>query len=473
MTLRPTQASTSAQIRRGLMINLSKLVVAQQQVATGKRILKPSDDPVGAALAQSFERALGSSGRYRGAIESGRTMVDVASSQLLDATGLLTEARALLLQGLNGPLEAKDRSLLAGDIRLMRDRMIDIANRQVGDRFLFAGTAGGAAPYTEEGGQVVYRGNGEAQSLLVGRDTRVETTVPGDRIFSQRSSTGLAFSGLTGIAAGSSASQGAGAVELQLRHDATTGTLGAGLAFAGGGASDTILGDHALTVDAAAGTVQLGTGPVLRIPQPGDADVADFVVTSAGGAELHLDFSAFTGANVDTTVHGDGSVSLDGTSFTALSFTETDLQLTDPARGVVLHLDATGVQRAGPELVQFGGTVDVFEVLAGIAEDLENGAGLSHADLQQRLGLWLGELDRNHDNVLLATGSLGSRSQRLSRMEEALLESESQVQGLLSSVEDADFSQVVLDMTRAEQTLELAQATSVRLLNNSLLNFLR
>jgi hypothetical protein len=320
---------------------------------------------------------------------------------------------------------------------------------------------------------VVYRGNGEAQALLVGRDTRVETTVPGDRVFSQRSSTGLAFSGLTGLAAGSSASQGLGAVELHLRHDATTGTLGAGLLFAGGGASDTILGDHALSVDAAAGTVQLGSGPVLRIPQPGDPDVADFVVSSAGGAELHLDFSAFTGVDVDTIVHGDGSVSIDGSSFTALSFTETDLQLTDPARGVVLHLDATGVQRAGPELVHFGGTVDVFEVLQGIVDDLENGAGLSHPDLQERLGMWLGELDRNHDNVLLATGSLGSRSQRLSRMEEGLLESETQVQGLLSDVQDADFSQVVLDMTLAEQTLELAQATSVRLLNNSLLNFLR
>ena len=48
-----------------------------------------------------------------------------------------------------------------------------------------------------------------------------------------------------------------------------------------------------------------------------------------------------------------------------------------------------------------------------------------------------------------------------------------ETQGLLSGVEDADFSQVVLDMTRAEQTLELAQATSVRLLSTSLLNFLR
>jgi flagellin-like hook-associated protein FlgL len=44
---------------------------------------------------------------------------------------------------------------------------------------------------------------------------------------------------------------------------------------------------------------------------------------------------------------------------------------------------------------------------------------------------------------------------------------------LLSGVEDVDFSQVALDMTRAEQTLQLTQATSSRLLQSSLLNFLR
>ncbi len=102
MTIRPTQASVSAQIRSGLMFNLQKLVTAQQQVATGKRILKPSDDPVGSSLAQSFKRALAGSERYRSAIQSGRTMVDTASSHLLDATGLLTEARGLVLQGMNG-----------------------------------------------------------------------------------------------------------------------------------------------------------------------------------------------------------------------------------------------------------------------------------------------------------------------------------------------------------------------------------
>ena len=44
---------------------------------------------------------------------------------------------------------------------------------------------------------------------------------------------------------------------------------------------------------------------------------------------------------------------------------------------------------------------------------------------------------------------------------------------LVSSLEDADLADVVLDMTRAEQTLQLAQGTGARLINQSLLSFLR
>ena len=477
MTIRPTQASTYAQVRRGLLLNFSKLAQAQLQVSTGKRILKPSDDPVGATLALSFRRTLAGSERYRESIQSGRTMVDTGAGALQGAAGILSEARALLIQGMNGSMNPKDRALVAGEMRLIRDQLLDVANTQTGDRYLFAGTETSSAPFVESavnGISVVrYMGNDQPQALLVGPSNTVETTLPGQQVFARTQRAGTLYAGLTGLARGASSDQGVGYQYLEVRHEATSGALGAGLAFVSGGSSDTIMGDRSLVVDGAAGTVQLDSGPVLRIPAPNDPDVADFVVTSEAGAELHLDFTGFTGGSSTTTVRGDGSVSIDGSSYVPLSFTETDLELTEPSSGVVLHVDATGVNRAGMELVTFGGAVNAFDVLQGIADDLENVQGLDPADLQARLGMWLGELDRNHDNVLVATGTLGARSQRLARMEDGLLGSEVQVRGLLSNVEDADFSQVVLDMTRAEQTLQLAQATSVRLLNTSLMNFLR
>ena len=75
--------------------------------------------------------------------------------------------------------------------------------------------------------------------------------------------------------------------------------------------------------------------------------------------------------------------------------------------------------------------------------------------------------------MLVATGELGSLSQRAGGLEEAYDAEMTQVRGLLSGVEDVDFATAVMEMNRAEQTLQLAQATSARLMQNSLLNFLR
>ena len=477
MAIRPTQASTYSQVKRGLVQNFAKLARAQMQVSSGKRILKPSDDPGGSTLALSFRRTLASSERYMGAIESGRTMLDAAAGSLQGATGILSEARALLLQGMSGPLDPKDRQLIAGEIELIRDRMLDIANTSIGDRYLFAGTATSEPPFAEQMGgsqsMVKYSGNADSQELLVGQGITVRTTLPGDSVFAQQQRTGTQFAGLTGMSTGVSADQGVGYTKITVQHTSTTATLGSGLALVGGGASDTIMGDHTLTVDVAAGTVQLDSGVPVKIPAPGSPNEADLVVKGDFDSELHLDFTGFTGANYTGNVRGDGTVTMDGTTVLPLTLLETDLQLSDPATNQVVNIDATTIRRAGEELVTFGGAVDVFDALQGIIDDLNNTSGIPQADLQDRFGLWLGELDRNQDNVITATGTLGSRSKRLTNMESSLQDLSVQVSGLLSNVEDADFSEVVLEMTRAEQTLQLAQATSVRLMNTSLMNFLR
>lgn len=477
MAIRPTQASTFSQVRRGLVQNFAKLARAQMQISSGKRILRPSDDASGSTLALSFRRTLAASDRYKGAIESGRTMLDSAASNLQGATGILSEARALLLQGMSGTLDPKDRQLIAGEISLIRENLMDLANASVGDRYLFAGTATNERPFTESsvGGRntVVYNGNDASQELLVGQGIKVSTTLPGGGVFSQQNRTGTQFAGLTGMTSGVSGDQGVGYAHITVEHTTTTATLGSGLALVGGGASDTIMGDHTLTVDVVAGTVQLDSGATVPIPAVGSPNEADLVVKGDNGAELHLDFTGFTNANYTGTVRGDGTVTMDGSTVVPLTLLETDLQLTDPATGQVINIDATTIRRAGEELATFGGAVDVFDTLQGIVDDLNNTSGLSNQDLQERFGVWLGELDRNHDNIITATGTLGSRSKRLTNMETSLADLSVQVEGLLSNVEDADFSEVVLEMTRAEQTLQLAQATSVRLMNTSLLNFLR
>jgi len=469
--LRPTQSGTFSLVRRSLSANARKLVSFQQQVATGKRILKPSDDVIGSSRALSFRRQIASADRYLSTIGSSRPTVDAATAALEQGGTLITEARTLLLQSMNGTLNQSDRTSLANQIELLLDSLLDVANTKSGEEYLFSGTETGGRAFERGGdGKVAYRGNQVVRKVAIGSDAELAIGIPGSEAFGRFEFSGLNFSDLTGVRVGTSANQGVGDEEITVRHDATTGVLGGGITLASGGAKDTIIGARALVVDSAAGTVQLGNGEAVDIPNP---LTADFVVKDEFGSEVYLDFSGYTGAAVNTTLTGTGSVSLDGVSFTAFTGTETDLQLIDAGTGSVVHLNMNDVDRAGSDLVHFAGTVNVFTVLEGIVSDLKNESGLETNELVNRLGLRLDELDRNHSNVIGALGTLGGSAQRMQLTETQTQELDLRLRGLLSNEEDADFSELILDLTQTERTLELAQLSGTRLIQTSLLNFLR
>ena len=477
MNIRPTQTAALSSLQSGLFMNLAKIVRAQEQLATGKRILRVSDDPGGATLALAYGRRLGDTERFLASLQSGRNLLDSSATRLEESGEILVRTRELLLQGMNGTLSNADRATLAQSVEQLRERLLELANDQVDGRYLFGGTETNGAPFSASTihgvERITYVGNSDAQRVQVGDDSYLQTTLPGFEAFSALQRSGASYAGLTGARAGTSADQGTGFTRLHVRHDGTSATLGAGLALANGGADDTLVGAHSLVVDGVVGTVKLDNGATLAIPPAGAPNVADFVVTDENGAELHLDFSGYNGASFTGTVTGAASLSLDGTSYTAINFSETDLQLVDGASDVVLHVDTTAIRRAGAELVVFDGTVNAFDTLRGIADDLANVDGLDFKALSERLNAWLGELDRNHENVLASLGGVGARAQHAASLTEALGEQGAQLDALRSNLEDADLGTVALELSRAQTTLELVQATSARMLSTSLLDFLR
>lgn len=480
MAIRPTQASSYDNVRRGLFLNFFKLIRAQEQVATGKSILRPSDDPVGTSSSLAISRQIGEVDRYRNAVATAKPLIDAGIAAIDEAGNLYSEARELVVQGLNGTLNSDDRQALSQQIELLKARLVEVSNSKLGERFLFGGTESSTEPFAESSGTsgrtVVYQGNQSAREVSIGAGVGVPVNIAGDDIFSSVEATGASYAGLTGLAPGTSADEGTGYRYVTVRHDGTTlpaSLSTVGVALVSGGADDTLVGDRNVTIDATAGTIQLGSGRIYTLPPAGSTAASDFTVRDEHGAELHLNLAGWTGAGAAGTVNGAASISLDGTNFTAVNLTETDLELTDATDSTVVHFDTTNLTRSGTDLLTFAGTVNAFDVLQGIADDLRNVHGLDPQALQQRLSARLGEFDRNYDHMQVAQGTLGARSQRLSATESRLGDFDVSLQGMKSDVEDADITSVILDMTKAEQTLQLAQSTGARLMQNSLLNYLR
>lgn len=472
MIIRPTQSSLYDQVRLSLMHGLANVMHAQQPVSTGKNFVQPSDNPFLSAQASSYKLRIGALDRNLATIQTARVTVDSGASSLQDATGVLSEARALALQGMNGTLAQTDRDVIADQIEAIRDQLLDLANVKAGQRYVFGGTQSSTQPFVDGGDAVSYEGSSGEFSVQIGSELTLGIALPGSDVFGRNEASGLELSGQTGVAAGTEPYQGQGYDTLVLRHDATTTTLGAGIALVAN-APDTILGAHAVVVDATARTVQLGNGPAVTLPPPGDPALADVVVKDGNGAEVHLDFSAWTGVDNTGSVNGAGSASLDGTTWTALDFADANLEISDSKTGSIIHIDATRVQRSGNEQLVFGGNVNVFDVLQGMADTLRDVDRQGATVRLDRMNHWLGELDRHAENVTASMGVLGGRSQRLSSLEASFGDQKFGAETLLSGVEDADPSQSVLELTRAEQTLELSQSASARMLQLSLLNFLR
>lgn len=476
MNIRPTQNTNYDLVRTGLNMNLAKLIRAQEQVSTGKKLLRPSDDPVGTTTVLALQRQLGDVSRYSQAIDSARPLLESGMGALNEGSNILTEVRSLAVQGLNGTLSSADRRALAQDLRLLKARLLEVGNTKLGDRYLFGGTSTRSKPFEEVDvnghSRVMYAGDGDSRTVEVGPGVSLGVNVPGDVAFGKLETSGVEYVGVTGIAHGASADQGTGYGYLTVRHDSTSGTPGAGVLLANGGADDTLIGDRALSIDATAGTVQLGSGTAVEIPAAGSAGLADVTVSDEHGAVVHLDFSAWNGASSSATLSGAGSISIDGTNYTALDLSATDLELTDPNTGTILHVDATHVSRAATDLFNFTGGVNVFDVVQGMIDDLESTGSIDDARLMQRLSSRLSEFDRNFDNLQVALGALGTRSQRMDASKSQLDDLSLSLKGLVSNNEDADLSSVILDMTRAQQTLQVAQASGARLLQNTLLNYL-
>ncbi len=474
MALRPTHAALFGLVQSNLDKRLAEVIRAQEQASTGKRILRPSDDPVGASLAIDLRGEKALVARWRETASTSKPYLDAANSALDSAQDIIGQIRSLAVQGLSATIDGTGRDGLAHQIESLKSTLLDIANTSFDGKYLFGGTVSNSKPFTSAAnGQVAYRGNDELHSVLLGLGVEVPINVPGSDVFFSRDPQGLQVSGLSGVVASNAPSQGNGQLTIDVRHDATSGTPGSGLVLANGGAFDSLLGSRDLVIDAAAGTIRLGNGPIQNLPSPTDALAADFVVRDEHGAVVHLDARNFDGTDSSVTLTGTGSIRAGSGDFVPIDTAASAFELVDPTTGSILRVDTRNVVRSSQDVARFSGTVDVFAAIDGIVADLRNDGDLSLDEVQARLGSRLSELIRNHDQILSGIGRAGAATQRLAATDERLANQQLTVVSRLSEVEDVDITEAILAITRAQQSLELAQSTGAKLLQTSLLDYLR
>jgi|APAga8741244001_1050109.scaffolds.fasta_scaffold04867_5 flagellar hook-associated protein 3 FlgL len=138
--MRVTQSMVSANSLRNISSSYNKLAELNNQVATGKKITKPSDDPVVAMKGMYFRSNLNQVEQYKRNLSELHLWMDNSEAGLEQATSGLDRVRELLLQGKSDTNSVDERAAIAKEIAQIKDDLVNVANTQVNGKYIFHGT---------------------------------------------------------------------------------------------------------------------------------------------------------------------------------------------------------------------------------------------------------------------------------------------------------------------------------------------
>ena len=126
----------------------NSLVDLNEKLTSGKRVLRPSDDPVAAAQAERAMTRITRIQSEQRALDVQRNAVAQAESSLDDAVNLMQEMRELLVNAGDGTHSPADRRIIASQVQSLREQLLDISNRKDTNGLPLLGALGSAlAPF--------------------------------------------------------------------------------------------------------------------------------------------------------------------------------------------------------------------------------------------------------------------------------------------------------------------------------------
>lgn len=178
------------------------LLEAQQQLSSGKRVNRPSDDPTAAAGGLANRAELATVQRYEKAADSVYSRLTVVDTVLSDIINMLTEAQTSVMSAQGTTQTAEQREAGAQNIEAIRAAIADDLNTSFNGTFLFAGAKSTAPPYTVAGDGTVssYNGSTTEVEVDINRHSAVTVVLDGSQI-AQGDATVDVFSVLTDAAA--------------------------------------------------------------------------------------------------------------------------------------------------------------------------------------------------------------------------------------------------------------------------------
>lgn len=180
---------STRQFYRAQLENMSRLQQdsgdIQAQIATGKRLQKPSDDPTSYSRATALEGRQTVLEQYTRNMNAASLRLSLEENTLAQATNLVTRLQELAIQGASDTLGDADRLAVATEMEELSAQFANLANTVDGNgEYLFGGFKSKIQPFvTDANGEVVYRGDDGRREVEIADGIRIATASSGAEVF--------------------------------------------------------------------------------------------------------------------------------------------------------------------------------------------------------------------------------------------------------------------------------------------------
>lgn len=182
--MRVTQSMLSSNSLRHLSSSYEKLGNYQDQLATGQKITRPSQDPVVAMKGMYYRSNLTENEQYQRNLSEAYLWMDNSEAGLEHASQALERVQYLIIQGKNDTYSDEDRVAIAQEIEQIKQDMVEVANTKVAGRYIYNGTDVDHAPVAK-GNPPVVNMNTEDYAVEVSAGLKLKVNVNGDKVFNQ------------------------------------------------------------------------------------------------------------------------------------------------------------------------------------------------------------------------------------------------------------------------------------------------
>lgn len=180
--MRVTQSMLSNNMLRNLSASYNKMGKLQEQITSGKKVNRPSDDPVVVMKGMGYRMQVDKVHQYKRNLGEVNNWLD-NSDEALDRVGsALLRAYELVENGATDTMTPEDREKLQTELAQLREQIRDLANTQVGEKYLFNGTKT-FEPLFKDGNLQSLDGHDESVEISVFDGVKLQVNTNGHDMF--------------------------------------------------------------------------------------------------------------------------------------------------------------------------------------------------------------------------------------------------------------------------------------------------